>query len=220
MSTLQAWEGYGVRCSISEFIGYLQNADLSSKHNLSGWVFWNFKTENELRKDTAQMISFPTEKREKEKIRCVLEETTSNLGNMNLREYMVQFWAMKEGFLTTVDQPFAVVGSLYKWQCWYRKLCEAHHYLVNEEASDKEIGSVGGVYLKGYPESSPDLRLYSIDEFPLRNEAARCGLRSYLTMPVFDFLTQECYGVLEIVSPQIGLDSTPIFSLVDQGLKV
>ncbi|KAL8551292.1 hypothetical protein ACS0TY_000393 [Phlomoides rotata] len=67
-------------------------------------------------------------------------------------------------------------------------------------------------------ESSPDLRLYSIQEFPLRNQADSIGLRSYLAMPVFDLLKKECYGVLEILARGIfGVAET--FSLLDQGLK-
>ncbi|KAL7111446.1 hypothetical protein ACP275_05G088200 [Erythranthe tilingii] len=113
---------------------------------------------------------------------------------------MVQFWAFKEegehvNYLSTSDQPFAVVGyNLYKGFCWYRKKCLKHHRYYTE------MGPVGRAYRSKQLECSPDLRLYSTSEFPLRNYAARCGMRSYMAMPIFDLNNkQHCYGVLEFL---------------------
>ncbi|KAL8544047.1 hypothetical protein ACS0TY_004553 [Phlomoides rotata] len=195
-------------CSISEFKEYLQTPDLSSKEKSFGWVFWYPKMEEkpefELLEEYgfAQMVqqnSNVCEEDEREKIKSVLEALTSNY-----HECIVQFWGKKvvagQLCLTTVGQPFAV-GSLYlrKGYCWYRKHCEDHQYIVKEE----EVGSVGRAFLNMKDESSPDLSLYSIQEFPLRNHAARTGLTTYLAMPVFDLLSKECYGVLEILAPGI-----------------
>ncbi|KAL8053609.1 hypothetical protein ABFX02_05G082900 [Erythranthe guttata] len=114
-------------------------------------------------------------------------------------DYMVQFWAAEEdgeqvNYLITSDQPFAVVGDdLFKGFCWYRKKCLNYTYYT-------EKGTVGRAYRSKHSESSPDLRLYSTSEFPLRDFAARCGLRSYMAMPIFDFNNkQHCYGVLEFL---------------------
>ncbi|KAH6804218.1 hypothetical protein C2S51_032465 [Perilla frutescens var. frutescens] len=83
----------------------------------------------------------------------------------------------------------------------------------------EKLGGIGGVYRSKCPESTHDLRLYSTNEFPLRDHAAHSGLRNYLVFPVFDYQTNECYGVLELLS-----DSTPInvllLSSLDQGLQI
>ncbi|KAL8557217.1 hypothetical protein ACS0TY_004601 [Phlomoides rotata] len=210
-STMMGWEGSDERCSISEFEEYLQTPNLSSKEKRSGWAFWYPRLLEEY--DFAQLVqqnSNVCEEDEREKIKSVLEALTS------IDEYIVQFWGKKvvagQNCLTTVGQPFAV-GSLRKGYCWYRKHCEDQQYIVKEE----EVGSVGRAFLNMKVESSPDLRLYSIQEFPLRNQAASTGLGAYLAMPVFDLLKKECYGVLEVLSGGIGVAET--FSLLDHGLK-
>ncbi|KAL8557229.1 hypothetical protein ACS0TY_004608 [Phlomoides rotata] len=201
--------------SLSEFEEYLQTPNLSSKGNLlSGWVFWYPRLLEEY--DLAQQNSNVCEEDEREKkIKSLLEALTSLLDDC-----IVQFWGKKvvagQLCLTTVGQPFAVrCLRLRKGYCWYRKHCEDHQYIVKEE----EVGSVGRAFLNMKVESSPDLRLYSIQEFPLRNHAARSGLRSYLAMPVFDLLNNECYGVLEIVSCGIIFGVAETFSVLDYRLK-
>ncbi|KAL8557226.1 hypothetical protein ACS0TY_004607 [Phlomoides rotata] len=214
-STMMGWEGSGEHCSITELKEYLQTPDLSSKEKWHGWVFWYPKIEEKPEFDCAQFISRVQQEDERE-IKSVLDAIT--LGD----DYIVQFWGKKvvagQLCLTTVGQPFAVSRILRKGYCWYRKHCENHLYIVKEEATEEEVGSVGRAFLNMKLESSPDLRLYSIEEFPLRNEAARSGLRSYLAMPVLDLLKKECYGVLEILSRDI-FAVAQTFCLLDQGLK-
>ncbi|KAL8544040.1 hypothetical protein ACS0TY_004545 [Phlomoides rotata] len=229
-STMMGWEEYEKRCSIFEFKEYLQTPDLSSKEKMHGWVFWYPKIEEYDFAQVVQQNSNVCEEDEREKIKSVLEALTS----FTLRDdYIVQYWRKKvvagQLCLTTVGQPFAVSSILRKGYCWYRKHCEDHLYIVKEEgarvfaffryqeATQEEVGSVGRAFLNMKVESSPDLRLYSIQEFPLRNHAARTGLTTYLVMPVFDLLNKECYGVLEILSQYSGVGQT--FSLLDRGLK-
>ncbi|KAG6432464.1 hypothetical protein SASPL_104040 [Salvia splendens] len=68
-------------------------------------------------------------------------------------------------------------------------------YVVDDEL---QLGGVGRVYQNKLPESTPDLRLYSTNEFPMRDEAARCGFKAYMALPVFDSHTYQYYGVLEL----------------------
>ncbi|KAL0388411.1 UNVERIFIED_CONTAM: protein NLP6 [Sesamum radiatum] len=56
---------------------------------------------------------------------------------------------------------------------------------------------------KRLPESSPDLRLYSTKDYPLRNQALSCGIKGYMALPVFDLLGQNCIGVLEFVTADL-----------------
>ncbi|KAL8544035.1 hypothetical protein ACS0TY_004544 [Phlomoides rotata] len=217
-STMMGWEGSNERCSISEFKEYLQTPDLSSREKLFRWVFWYPKIEEKPEYDFAQLVqqnSNVCEEDEREKIKSVLEALTYIDDTC-----IVQFWGKKvvaeQLCLTTVGQPFAV-GSLCKGYCWYRKHCEDHLYIVKEEATQEEVGSVGRAFLNKKVESSPDLMLYSIQEFPLRIQAARSGLRTYLAVPVFDLLKNECYGVLEVLTGYTRVART--FPHLDHGLK-
>lgn len=88
-------------------------------------------------------------------------------------------------------------------------------YVVDHQ---EQLGSVGRAYRNKHPESTPDLRLYSANEYPMRDEAARCCLRGYLALPLFDLHTNECYGVIELVSgTTIGEDQ---LSSLNEGLQV
>lgn len=141
---------------------------------------------------------------------------------------MVQFWAVDEmeerhHYLSTIGQPFSV-GQLNKGLCWYRKLCRGHAYDVDvvergDEEQQQLIGGVGRAYRNGHPESTPDLRLYSTGEFPLRDEAARCGFTCYLALPLFDFHKNVCCGVLEVLfnDPR---KRSHLFSKLDGALQV
>ncbi|KAK4407287.1 protein NLP6 [Sesamum angolense] len=118
---------------------------------------------------------------------------------------LIQFWELSisngQCFLTTSSQPFAL-KRLFKGLSWYRKQCTNHRVAVEEGAKAEEIGPLGRVFLNGQPESSPDVRFYSIKEYPLRDHALRCGVRRYMALPVFELQmqSQHCVGVLELVS--------------------
>ncbi|KAK4418455.1 protein NLP6 [Sesamum alatum] len=114
---------------------------------------------------------------------------------------LIQFWELKisngRRFLTTSSQPFAL-KRLFKGLSWYRKQCTNHRVSVEE---GEELGPLGRVFVNGQPESSPDVRFYSIKEYPLREHALRCGVRRHMVLPVFELQQQSaCVGVLELVS--------------------
>lgn len=94
----------------------------------------------------------------------------------------------------------------------------SHDYLVDGEAREAELGPPGRVFQSGMPESSPDLRLYSTKEYPLRNQSLSCGIRAYMALPVFEILGQHCVGVLEFVVYSAGYIN--IINEVEEGLKV
>ncbi|KAG6400383.1 hypothetical protein SASPL_137211 [Salvia splendens] len=115
--------------------------------------------------------------------------------------YLMQFWRVVkvEGshhYLSCSHLPF-YVGSLHKGLCRLRKLCIDQQYVAGGD-DEQQLGGVGRVYRNMLPESTPDLRLYSTHEFPMRDEAASCGVRAYMALPLFDSHTYEYYGVLEI----------------------
>ncbi|XP_047978503.1 uncharacterized protein LOC125220375 [Salvia hispanica] len=115
---------------------------------------------------------------------------------------LIQCWGVVkvEGshhYLSSSHHPF-FVNSLSKGSCSYRKLCSNHEYVVDVGDDRQQLGGVGRVYQNKLPESTPDLRLYSTNEFPMRDEAARCGFKAYMALPVFDSHTYQYYGVLEL----------------------
>ncbi|KAL0382816.1 UNVERIFIED_CONTAM: protein NLP7 [Sesamum calycinum] len=181
-------EGYGDKYSLDEFKHLLNNngADMSTLEiKYGGWIFGN---------NNATIVH--------EKIKLILNEIRSNRCRYS---FLVQFWAPKvvpggSCCLTTSYQPFALSGDgLYKGLCWWRKTCMEHVYYVGEGANEEEVGPPGRVFRNWHPESSPDLRLYSITEHPLRDQAVGCGLKGYMALPVFDLSRAQCLGVLELL---------------------
>ncbi|KAH6806850.1 hypothetical protein C2S51_027958 [Perilla frutescens var. frutescens] len=138
---------------------------------------------------------------------------------------LVQYWAVVkvEGphhYLSTSHQPFCV-GRLSKGVSWYRNLSSQYEYHVDVEGSEAEqeqLGGVGRAYRNRRPESTPNLRLYSTNEFPLCDDAARCGFRGYLALPLFDLHQNQCYGVLELLSHDPAMDE--ILRILNWGLKM
>ncbi|XP_073046420.1 protein NLP6-like [Primulina eburnea] len=181
--------------SVLEFKEYLTAENLSSEVFRCGWVFWAPERDDQGGRSI------------REKIRRVLNRLMSSSYSLT---YMVQFWASMEvggrSILTTSDQPFAVMNCLRKVESWYRKKCTDHHYIVEDGAENEQLGPPGRVFRNGRPESSPDIRNYTVKEFPLRDHAANCGERSYLALPVFDLVHDHYVGVLEIVSDDYGAD--------------
>ncbi|XP_073133239.1 protein NLP6-like [Henckelia pumila] len=137
--------------------------------------------------------------------------------------YLVQFWApiMVAGrpCLSTSDQPFAV-DSLWKGLCRHRKHCMEHDQsLVDGGGKEEDIGPLRRVFKKGYPESTPDLRLYSSKKYSLQDHAALCGLRRYMAFPVFDPLQDQCIGVLKVLSPCRGFMAYADFRTIELALE-
>ncbi|KAH6798351.1 hypothetical protein C2S51_034835 [Perilla frutescens var. frutescens] len=211
-SVIKGLEGYDSEYSLSEFTDYL-NADLSLEKSDNAWVF------SRCQQPDLHHYSKMTEI--KQKIVCALK----NIGHPRFLHCLVQFWAVVkvEGprhYLSTSDLPFSV-GHLNKGLCWYRRICMNQLCCVDaDEGAEVQLGAVARVYRNKHPESSPDLRLYmsSSNEFPLRDDAARCGLRSYLAVPIFDLHTNECYGVLEYLSIADAMGDH--FASLDHGLPV
>ncbi|XP_042034875.1 protein NLP6-like isoform X2 [Salvia splendens] len=131
-------------------------------------------------------------------------------------DYMIQFWGdgKVDGSLITSSFSFLLGSNLWQGHSWYRQLTSDHVYNVGDE-----LGPVGRAYRSKLPESTPDLRLYSSHEFPLRDETARCGYRAYMVLPLLDLDTNHCYGVLEFLSPFLVAEKFELFAALDQGLQ-
>ncbi|XP_042016982.1 protein NLP7-like [Salvia splendens] len=140
---------------------------------------------------------------------------------MVLSNYMMQFWRVvkEEGnhhYLSCSHLPF-YVGSLHTRLCRLRNLCIDQQYVAGGD-DKQQLGVVGRVHRNRLPESTPDLRLYSTHEFPMRDEAASCGVRDYMALPLFDSHTHKYYGVLEIFQRYNKMND--LLSLLDGALQV
>ncbi|KAK2991422.1 hypothetical protein RJ640_019068 [Escallonia rubra] len=119
---------------------------------------------------------------------------------------MIQFWAPRRiesrSFLTVSHQPFVLGGVLKTHEgLWsYRKYCESFECNV-EEGEGTSSGPPGRVFSRKLLESSPDVSRYSCNEFPLRDVAVNCGVKSMVTLPLLEPSScGRCIGVLEFVS--------------------
>ncbi|KAH6798352.1 hypothetical protein C2S51_034836 [Perilla frutescens var. frutescens] len=198
---------YLYRMSESNFTAYLETDDscclkLPSRLSHEGWVICR-PAEEKLVENDVKSNSLLLPISIKEKIEDFMKQIPVRYWIPSY--WMVQFWAPKMGqdmcYLETSDQPYAV-GCLARGLASFRKECIKHHYFVDEETKEEELGPPGRVFRNGHPESTPDLYLYSTKEFSRRNYAVHCGLKEYFALPVFEKLESECVGVLEVV----GLD--------------
>lgn len=197
--TLDGWdEEYS---SVDEFKQHLTADLLSSEKCGTGdrWVFWTPETEyssGDLEPDSNVFSTSITEK-----ITHVLRKIASE--RWFTEPMLVQFWAEEEVdgrcCLATLHQPFAVVHFLTKGASWLRKKCMQQYHIADDAAEEDELGPPGRVFRNGNPESSPDILLYSTKEFPLRDLATGCVLKSYLAIPIFDVHNNQCVGVLEFI---------------------
>ncbi|PIN22683.1 hypothetical protein CDL12_04594 [Handroanthus impetiginosus] len=190
-TTIPTMAGYDKGFSLSDFLEYLQKPDLCCSLPSKDNSIYLFWTvgTKELQENGSN-------------IRILLQDiTTKSFRGQNFHG-LVQFWALKEVknrfYLSTSDQPFALT-YLYKGLCWYWKQCMEHCYFVNEGVKEEELGPPG--------------------RFPLRDNAARCGLRRYLALPIFDLHKEQCIGVLEYMGFSC-VDWDNEFGLIAAALEV
>ncbi|XP_057801120.1 protein NLP6-like isoform X3 [Salvia miltiorrhiza] len=206
---------------ISEFKQHLHQEEVGLAHEKLkyGWVL--YETEQ-------RQYSYYTRQLQ-DKIIKLLKHMASEYLSRGYH-YMMQFWGVvkeegKHHHLSSSHLPFLVTQLSKGVCCWYRKQSRDEVYVVNVEADggdEEQLGGVvGRVYRNKRPESSPDLRLYSAHDFPMRDKAAACGFKGYVAFPVFDSNTNQCYGVLELLSNSFSmLLDTYLLSELDRGLQI
>ncbi|XP_042012731.1 protein NLP7-like isoform X2 [Salvia splendens] len=176
--------------SITDFKQNLGEEPLIHEEFAGGWVLYENEKEKEKEKLSSQL-----------KIISLLRIITSSSYGMVAHSHcLMQFWTVEGShhYLSCSHHPF-YVGSLHKGLCRLRKLCIDQQYVAGGGDDEQQLGGVGRVYRNMLPESTQDLSLYSTHEFPMRDEAARCGFRAYIALPLFDSThPNQFYGVLEI----------------------
>lgn len=185
-------EGYDEECSINGFQKDFQMPDLCCLHEgEKGFIFCSRNNEGLLGNGDNNYST----------LHLLMKEIISGLGTSS--GYVIQYWTHKtnenNSYLSTSDQPFAL-GCLRRGHCYFRKKCTEYMYNVGGYLEEfEEFGPPGRVFLSGQPESSPDMRLYSVREFPLLIHAINCDARNYLVLHLFDLKQKKCYGVLECI---------------------
>ncbi|XP_058098542.1 protein NLP5-like isoform X2 [Magnolia sinica] len=116
-------------------------------------------------------------------------------------DVLIQIWVpIKSGgrnVLTTYCQPFSLNPSCQRLVN-YRTVSMSYQFPA-EEDSNEAVGLPGRVFLGKLPEWTPDVRYFSIDEYPRVDHAQRFDVRGTLALPVFERGSQACLGVMEVV---------------------
>ncbi|KAM3202189.1 protein NLP6 isoform X1 [Capsicum annuum] len=184
----------------SEFMNYI-GTPLSCSEERSNFHLMVFWSNNQPQSNCLVEASV------KQKIKAALQRIETS------QVILLQFWGLEniEGrnFLSTSGQPFGL-RYLYKGLCWYRKHCQGYKYSTvdhkgeNHEQGTTEKDNLFGpptrVFQQKLPESSTHVGYYTNEEFPMRDHAVQCGVRTYLALPVFEPIEKNCVGVIELVT--------------------
>lgn len=126
-------------------------------------------------------------------LRCIKESTGQTL--------LAQVWVpIKRGnkyVLTTSGQPFVLDPRIDK--ITHFRTVSSDYYFSAEEDSDVWLGLPGRVFVKKFPEWTPDVQYYSSNEYPRIFHAQNYNIRGSLALPVFESENLSCVGVVELV---------------------
>ncbi|CAN0924254.1 Protein NLP5 [Linum grandiflorum] len=144
---------------------------------------------------------------------------------INDKDALVQIWVPKEEMgrrvLTTHDQPFALDGGSQRLAN-YRDVSSIYQFPAEEESADfsKVITSMPGrVFLAQVPEWSPDVQLFTSEEYPRVDHARKYNVRGTLAVPVFEQMSEACLGVIEIVTTRQGIKYQSELEKVSKALE-
>ncbi|XP_075078301.1 protein NLP7 isoform X2 [Nicotiana tabacum] len=216
-------KAFKICSSVSEALSYmpfsLQYTEPNTKNDL--WVFWS-QHNNEF------PTVFPSTAYTTIYHDTIKEKITSALKNAYISDnfgcWLVQFWAPittnDQIFLTTCDLPFGLT-KLHEGLCFYRSECLKFRIPIITDCSENEyrLGPAGRVFQHGLPEMSPDVSRHSANDYPQHDLAAAAGLGNYLAVPIFEPLSNQCIGVLEIIGDKKGSFSQDFVQMVYEMLN-
>lgn len=125
---------------------------------------------------------------------------------------LAQVWVpVRQGakhMLTTCGQPF-VVASSNGVLSQYRNVSSTYLFSAGEDEEEGDgdgcghshalVGLPGRVFRQKFPEWSPNVQYYSVNEYPRVAHAQHYNVRGTLALPVFEPRGQSCVGVVELV---------------------
>lgn len=116
-------------------------------------------------------------------------------------ELLVQVWVPTRigdrQVLTTCGQPFWLDRRSDRLES-YRTVSVKYQFSA-DETSCAELGLPGRVFVGRVPEWTPDVRLFTDNEYPRVRYAQHFDIRGSVAMPVFERRTGACLGVVELV---------------------
>lgn len=126
-------------------------------------------------------------------------------------DFLIQIWVpvKREGqnVLSTDNQPFSLDPKSKSLEC-YRNASSSYQFAA-EEDSKENFGLPGRVFVKKWPEWTPDVRLLTKEVFPRVGFAQQFNVRGSLALPVFERGSGACLGVVEIVTTGPDFDYRP-----------
>ncbi|CAI9107105.1 OLC1v1006391C1 [Oldenlandia corymbosa var. corymbosa] len=143
--------------------------------------------------------------------------------NIDTHGIMVQFWNPVETvsgrtLLTAASDKLWKLRTNFMQLSRYRLLTVDYQYWMEDDES--QLSPVGRAFKHNSPEYCPDVSCYSIQEFPLRDLAKKCGICQYWALPLCEVDDpQKCIGVLEFVSETSTLRDPLPFNLIINGIE-
>lgn len=100
--------------------------------------------------------------------------------------------------LTTCEQPY-VLDERSSSLIGYRRV-STRYVFSTEESPGAFLGLPGRVFLRGMPEGSPHVQLYSTSEFLRLTDARTHNVQGSLAVPIFEPDTRTCIAVVEVAT--------------------
>ncbi|KAI3896243.1 hypothetical protein MKW92_004362 [Papaver armeniacum] len=135
----------------------------------------------------------------KDRLNSALEYLKNSLREGDV---LIQIWVpVKRGdrqFLVTDDQPFTTLDSNCQNLRSYRKISMKFEFPADDD-SKESVGLPGRVFLEKVPEWTPNVQLFSIDEYPRIGHAQQHHVHGTVALPIFERGSRACLGVVEVV---------------------
>ncbi|CAL5435850.1 unnamed protein product [Camellia sinensis] len=190
-------DGDGIRDFPPDFKSYVKNTQLLCQRTAFnwGWVFWSGED------DPRERLPPPPAFSElMARIKSCFKDVIMDL--LPTTQCLLQFWKVIEigskCLLTTRYQPFGF-NQINEGLCRYRLISLDYEFDV-DGVSDEHLGLLGRVFRHQQLESTPNVQYYSCNEYPQRDRAIICNIKSSLVVPLFGFSRRCCIGVFEMVS--------------------
>lgn len=137
------------------------------------------------------------------------------------KDVLIQIWVpVNRGgkrFLSTIDQPFTLDLNCPRLAS-YRDISINYQFPV-EKDSKEIVGLPGRVFMGKVPEWTPDVRFFKREEYPRVGHAQKFDVRGTLAVPVFEQGSNNCLGVIEVVTTTQRVNYQPELECVRQALE-
>lgn len=152
-------------------------------------------------------------------LRDRLSQVVRCIGRLRV-DALVQVWMPKTSgekrVITTRDQPYYMEQK--NDQLWlFRTACEGYEF-GTEPGSNAELSLLGRVFVSQMPEWSPNVQMYTRQEYSCYAEAQRCDVRGSLALPVLDPATHLCVAVIQLASRSEKLQYSSDVEIVSRAL--